>query len=126
MVINELNMLHTSAIIIHQTLSVFCIPDHLKQRSLADMQQMMQCAIPSMDAASLFEKYNCYGCYCGFGSSGGKPVDEIDKCCMLHDKCYSKVEAKSSCLEKFLFISIHSIAYKIPVKSYSPQCLYAN
>ncbi|KAL6736695.1 hypothetical protein Aduo_007017 [Ancylostoma duodenale] len=31
--------------------------------------------------------YNNYGCWCGVGGSH-EPVDEIDKCCMHHDKCY--------------------------------------
>ena len=37
-----------------------------------------------------FEMFNGYGCWCGMGGSG-KPVDEIDKCCLLHDQCYDKV-----------------------------------
>ncbi|CEF59731.1 Phospholipase A2 [Strongyloides ratti] len=31
--------------------------------------------------------YNNYGCWCGAGGSG-KPIDGIDECCMMHDKCY--------------------------------------
>ncbi len=37
-----------------------------------------------------FEMFNGYGCWCGIGGSG-KPVDEIDKCCLEHDQCYDKV-----------------------------------
>ncbi|XP_014088184.1 uncharacterized protein [Bactrocera oleae] len=31
--------------------------------------------------------YKGYGCYCGF-SGAGVPVDGIDSCCRIHDKCY--------------------------------------
>ncbi|XP_076340402.1 phospholipase A2 Scol/Pla-like isoform X2 [Tachypleus tridentatus] len=31
-----------------------------------------------------------YGNWCGFGGTG-EPVDPIDKCCMLHDWCYDRV-----------------------------------
>ncbi|UYZ11576.1 phospholipase [Brevibacillus sp. WF146] len=32
-----------------------------------------------------------YGNWCGPGCSGPEPpIDEIDRCCMMHDKCYRK------------------------------------
>uniref|UniRef100_A0A914IBZ0 Phospholipase A2 n=1 Tax=Globodera rostochiensis TaxID=31243 RepID=A0A914IBZ0_GLORO len=35
----------------------------------------------------MFDTYNSYGCWCGYGGSG-EIVDEIDNCCQSHDKCW--------------------------------------
>ncbi|XP_013774171.1 basic phospholipase A2 caudoxin-like [Limulus polyphemus] len=32
--------------------------------------------------------YKGYGCYCGYMGEG-EPVDEIDRCCLEHDWCYT-------------------------------------
>lgn len=29
-----------------------------------------------------------YGNYCGFGNSGGEPINAVDRTCMVHDNCY--------------------------------------
>ena len=53
---------------------------------------------PKRDVVKLYSMIKCstgcnpliykgYGCYCGFLGSG-RPVNGIDRCCKMHDKCY--------------------------------------
>ena len=40
--------------------------------------------------------------YCGPGCNGqGAPVNEVDRCCQLHDECYKRYGASKYCDEKF-------------------------
>lgn len=55
--------------------------DRLK-RDVITLYSMIKC---STGCEPLF--YKGYGCYCGF-LGAGVPVDGIDRCCKLHDKCY--------------------------------------
>lgn len=43
--------------------------------------------------------YVNYGCYCGV-SGFGEPVDEIDKCCQQHDRCYHETKKLGNCSPK--------------------------
>ncbi|MBN3306879.1 PA21B Phospholipase, partial [Amia calva] len=54
---------------------------------------MILCVMPSSWPAFDFADY---GCYCGLGGSG-TPVDELDKCCEIHDKCYNAAMSHNSC-----------------------------
>lgn len=65
-----------------------------KRRSLIGLEQVIKCATQSRAVVVVLEKYNCYGCYCGFGGEG-QVVDEIDRCCFNHDDCYAKALSKT-------------------------------
>ncbi|XP_041643408.1 phospholipase A2, minor isoenzyme-like [Cheilinus undulatus] len=64
----------------------------LLPRALWQFGTMIECAQPGTSA---FE-YNNYGCWCGFGGSG-TPLDEVDECCRVHDKCYEKSRKTPGC-----------------------------
>ncbi|XP_063992616.1 uncharacterized protein LOC135170579 isoform X1 [Diachasmimorpha longicaudata] len=53
-----------------------------RKRSVVHLYNMVVCATGCNPLA-----YKGYGCYCGFLGSG-YPVDGIDRCCWMHDRCY--------------------------------------
>ncbi|KAM3873884.1 phospholipase A2-like [Diretmus argenteus] len=54
---------------------------------------MILCVMP--DSKPVMD-YADYGCYCGMGGSG-TPVDDLDRCCQVHDRCYSDAMQHSEC-----------------------------
>ncbi|XP_020624289.1 basic phospholipase A2 PA-9C-like [Orbicella faveolata] len=54
----------------------------LTARNLYQFGNMVNC----MTNRSRFS-YSDYSCWCG-AEGKGEPVDEVDKCCKIHDKCY--------------------------------------
>nr|BAQ59587.1 contractin A [Toxopneustes pileolus] len=61
--------------------------ERLDEESVINFGWMSSCVTNSTST-----RYNGYGCYCGFGGSG-TPVDDLDKCCQVHDKCYGDIMA---------------------------------
>ncbi|XP_078661295.1 uncharacterized protein LOC144905483 [Branchiostoma floridae x Branchiostoma belcheri] len=58
---------------------------HREKRDLLDFADMI-----NEVTGRGFWNYIGYGCYCGWGGSG-TPVDDIDRCCQVHDHCYDTV-----------------------------------
>uniref|UniRef100_A0A2D4PRN1 phospholipase A2 n=1 Tax=Micrurus surinamensis TaxID=129470 RepID=A0A2D4PRN1_MICSU len=62
---------------------------------------MIQCTIPGSNP---LRDYADYGCYCGRGGSG-TPVDDLDRCCQVHDNCYGEAETVHKCNPYWTFYS---------------------
>ncbi|XP_078082959.1 phospholipase A2, minor isoenzyme-like [Mustelus asterias] len=56
--------------------------------SLLQFRKMILCVLPE---SSPILDYNGYGCNCGFGGTGTY-IDELDKCCLEHDRCYRQAK----------------------------------
>ena len=61
--------------------------DQSRQNSLYNFMNLITCFQPSKSIGLYLD----YGCYCGKGGTG-KPLDETDMCCYVHDNCYGQVE----------------------------------
>uniref|UniRef100_R4G2M4 PLA2-Sut-25 n=1 Tax=Suta fasciata TaxID=529716 RepID=R4G2M4_9SAUR len=61
--------------------------------NLIQFGDMIECANQNTRSAL---DYMDYGCYCGKGDSG-TPVDDLDRCCKIHDDCYGEAENSLNC-----------------------------
>ncbi|XP_073322379.1 phospholipase A2-like [Pagrus major] len=71
-------------------------------RAVWQFGYMINCVQPDVNPL----KYNNYGCYCGYGGKG-TPVDDLDRCCKVHDDCYGaqmKIPECSGFFDKPYFI----------------------
>uniref|UniRef100_H3CYF4 Phospholipase A2 n=1 Tax=Tetraodon nigroviridis TaxID=99883 RepID=H3CYF4_TETNG len=78
-----------AVLLVAASLSVGQSLDYL---ALNQFRKMILCVMP--DSSPIFD-YN-YGCYCGLGGSG-TPVDDLDRCCQVHDQCYSDAMQHPEC-----------------------------
>ncbi|KAL2298543.1 hypothetical protein Nmel_015545 [Mimus melanotis] len=90
-------------------LSVATASDEASSRAVWLFRELIKCTLPNSHPLLDF---NGYGCYCGLGGSG-TPVDELDRCCQVHDNCYSQAMELESC--RFLLDNPYT-------KSYSYSC----
>ncbi|KAI3372320.1 hypothetical protein L3Q82_022825, partial [Scortum barcoo] len=69
------------------------LPAFLGYQAVWQFRSMILCTVhdswPVLDYAD-------YGCYCGLGGSG-TPVDELDRCCQIHDQCYREAMQHDEC-----------------------------
>uniref|UniRef100_A0A3Q0SE63 Phospholipase A2 n=1 Tax=Amphilophus citrinellus TaxID=61819 RepID=A0A3Q0SE63_AMPCI len=69
------------------------LPALLGYRAVWQFRSMILCTVPDSWPAL---DYADYGCYCGFGGSGA-PLDELDRCCQIHDQCYNDAMQHDEC-----------------------------
>uniref|UniRef100_A0AAY4B0G8 Phospholipase A2 n=1 Tax=Denticeps clupeoides TaxID=299321 RepID=A0AAY4B0G8_9TELE len=75
------------------TVLLLCFVQGLNYKALWQFRNMIVCTIPDSWPALDFADY---GCYCGKGGSG-TPVDDLDRCCEVHDRCYSDAMQHDAC-----------------------------
>ncbi|CAL8294801.1 unnamed protein product [Gadus morhua 'NCC'] len=77
-------------------LLALCLPGFLavpSYKALWQFRNMILCVQP--DSWPVLD-YADYGCWCGKGGSG-TPVDELDRCCQVHDQCYDDAMQNDAC-----------------------------
>ncbi|KAM8866677.1 phospholipase A2-like [Synchiropus picturatus] len=83
---------------------------------------MILCTVP--DSWPVLD-YSDYGCYCGLGGSG-TPVDQLDRCCQVHDQCFSEAMQHDSCWPLLDNPYTELYHYKCDKASKSITCLERN
>merc|ERR1712233_134351 len=67
----------------------------LQNRNFLQVYEMLE-AQTNCTFLSLVSLVN-YGNWCGPGSSGRDPVDDVDTCCQGHDMCYDTIDKSGFC-----------------------------
>ncbi|XP_057267324.1 phospholipase A2 [Pezoporus wallicus] len=89
-------------------------------RAVWEFRSMIKCTMP--DSRPLLELAD-YGCYCGLGGSG-TPVDDLDRCCQVHDNCYSQAKKLEAC--RFLVDNPYTNSYSFSCSSGQITCKSSN
>ncbi|CAL8341444.1 unnamed protein product [Arctogadus glacialis] len=89
-------------------------------RALNQFRAMIICVMP--DSWPAWD-YADYGCYCGLGGSGA-PVDDLDRCCQVHDKCYSNSMQHDECWP--IFDNPYTEHYFYDCKNHEVTCRARN
>ncbi|XP_011670255.1 acidic phospholipase A2 homolog [Strongylocentrotus purpuratus] len=76
-----------------------------------DEQNFVQFAVMVTCATSLPGfLFNDYGCHCGLGGKG-TPVDDVDRCCQIHDECYDSIIA-GVCRNDIVYLTTYKYTCK--------------
>ncbi|XP_052610895.1 phospholipase A2-like [Peromyscus californicus insignis] len=65
----------------------------ISSRAVWQFSNALQCTLPLINP---FPEYNYYGCYCGF-LRFFNPVEDLDRCCQIHDNCLAQVNNLENC-----------------------------
>uniref|UniRef100_P14615 Neutral phospholipase A2 3 n=1 Tax=Bungarus fasciatus TaxID=8613 RepID=PA2N3_BUNFA len=84
--------------------------------NLFQFKNMIQCA-----GTRSWTDYVSYGCYCGKGGSG-TPVDQLDRCCKVHDDCYGDAEKIPKCKPYYKTYSYDCSEGKLTCKADNDEC----
>ncbi|XP_054467120.1 phospholipase A2 [Anoplopoma fimbria] len=98
------------------------LPALLCNRAVWQFRSMIICAAPG--SWPLID-YTDYGCYCGLGGSG-TPVDDLDRCCQVHDQCYSDAKQHHDCWPIFDNPYTELYSYRCDKASKTVICLDVN
>lgn len=68
---------------------------------MIDIGTTMNQLVPVPDSKMSPNALLVYGNYCGFGNSGGTPIDDLDYACQQHDACYAWLGNNTQCNNEF-------------------------